>query len=195
MPRISRAERERNRIKLVAAFAAQIERDDGRAPTVSSVSAEADVARSAFYNYFTNIEELFRSYIDDAVTALAAQISTALDPIDDPTARLVRFAELALAAFTTQGAAFNAAIDLGVDRSLAGSEDLTPIQRQLIEILHDGATRGRFAPTTADPLVAEMILRAIGTHQRRLALGHADPDRIRDMTTGFVLNAVGADRS
>ncbi len=192
MPRISRQERDRNRERLIGAVARQLADPGHGPPTVSSVSAEAGIARTAFYNYFADLEELFRHYVDRAVQLLADELAALMAAATDPMTRMARFVEGALTSFADHGPAYDAAIDLGIDRGLESTEDLEPLHRLLSSVLRDGVAAGGFSPVAEHPLVPPMILQAIGANHRRIAMGETSLEDALPVVQAFVTNSVRA---
>lgn len=181
------------RERLIDALARQVNVRGASAPTVNSITAEAGLARSAFYNYFDDLEDLFRSYVDREVVRLAETLDERLSDLDDPVERIGIFVQAALGEFATHGAAFEAAAAHGLVPRLHGSEDLGPLALVLGTILGDGVASGQFASWVASPLVVPMVLRVIGTHQAGIAAGDVDVDEAVALVTSFVLTALRAD--
>ncbi|MEO1064651.1 MAG: TetR/AcrR family transcriptional regulator [Actinomycetota bacterium] len=190
MVRITREQRAANRERLIDTLAAQIAAGRGRVPTVSSITAELGLARSAFYNYFDDVEDLFRAFVDRELRLLASALADRLAEVDDPVERLAVFVRAALSEFAGHGAAFEAATALGLERRVQGSEELGPLAAVLATVLRDGVAAGRFDPVMISPLVPELILRAVGTHQAAIAAGTVDLDEAQSVVSHFVRRAL-----
>ena len=187
---ISEKQRQETRTALVDAFETLMHDVGVGGVTVTAIAERAGLARSAFYNYFADIPELFHAYVAREIASFAAQRRVELDAIADPVQKLERFIVGSLEGFRHQGSPLEAATALGADHQVHIEEDLTPLRALLGDILAAGVDTGAFRSDAADHAVVEMLLHALGSQRIPIATGAVDPATVIPAALSTLVAAV-----
>lgn len=193
---ISDEQRQATRTALIDAFEALMSEVGVGGATVTAIAERAGLARSAFYNYFSDIGDLFHAYVAREIAAFAAQRRLEIETIAHPTRRLEAFIAGALHGFRHQASPLEAATALGADHETHIEEDLGPLRELIGDILADGVEAGVFGAHATSPVTTEVVLHAIGSQRMAIARGLVDPDDVIPVVARTLLAgvaAVGAD--
>lgn len=189
---ISDEQRQTTRTALIDAFEELMAEVGVGGATVTAIAERAGLARSAFYNYFGDIAELFHAYVAREIAAFAAQRRLELEAIAHPARRLEAFIAGALHGFRHQASPLEAATALGADHETHIEEDLGPLRELIGEILAAGVEADVFGAHASSPVATEIVLHGIGSQRMAIARGLVDPDDVIPVMSRTLLAAVVA---
>lgn len=160
--------------------------------TLSDVAAHAGVGRTAVYNHFTDKEDLLLAFMEHETAAYAAELSVALEGIDDPIDRLRVFVrQQALIKPNYHFSSFGP-LARSVSHSTAGNlrKHAGRTTRMLAEILDDAMAAG-LIPQQSTAQVIPLVNAAI-MGGRPTPTDPASRTAYLDALDTFILRAVGA---
>ncbi len=197
MPRISAAtigeHRAQTRDRILQAVS-RLSRVQGiDAISLTDVAHEAEITRTALYNYFPDKAALLLAFTERVTHYFIDSYEQGLPEGASPADRLRVFVRLqleGLLAHPHPGAAdLSAALGPAAYQRLA--EHVAPMQRILVDILDSGEASGEFQVRDV-AATARMIMALIGAERVPLISGAVTVDRATELVSAFVLRALGA---
>lgn len=158
--------------RLLDAFGALLAEHGYQQLSLRHVTARAEVARTAIYNYYRDKPDLLLAWMRREITRFDAVLREELADCEDPAERLRRFIVAVLTEFASRplNAATNLAAALSPEQREAFLSQLDPIRLVLVDILSVGSRTGAFRVDDADS-TTDMILACLETQRTPLAGG------------------------
>lgn len=164
------------------------------AVTLADIAKEAEIARTAMYNYFPDKESLLLAYTEAEMDGFFSRLRVELHGIDDPLERLGAYVRAQLTYFATHHLPPGPGL-----RSVLSGRGYDSIRRHaatlevtLAGILSDAADEGEIpAEVVASSQTIALINAALSAGQVRDQTGPDLDEAIADVQQ-FVLRAVGA---
>lgn len=164
------------------------------AVTLADIAKEAEIARTAMYNYFPDKESLLLAYTEAEMDGFFSRLRVELDGIDDPLEQLRAYVGAQLTYFATHhlppGPGLRSVLsDRGYD---AMRRHAVTLEVTLAGILTDAAAEGQIPESVANnPQTIQLINASLSAGQVR---DHSGPELCTAIAgvQEFVLRAVGA---
>lgn len=163
MPRIQAstvAEHREQQLGRILAAARSLLAQEGRAPTLAEVAAEAGLARSSIYQYFSSSEDLLAAVVADIFPSWAQQVIDAVEAAPTPGAQIWAYVEANVRLFASSEQAVARALTTVVEPTvLVGpmTEFHESLQQPLIASLR---AHGESDPELVADLIGAMVVRA-----------------------------------
>ncbi len=163
--------------------------------TLAEIAKEADLARTAMYNYFPDKESLLLAYTEAEMDGFFSRLRVELDGIDDPLEQLRAYVGAQLTYFATHhlppGPGLRSVLsDRGYD---AMRRHAVTLEVTLAGILTDAAAEGQIpAEVASNPQTIQLINASLSAGQVRDRSASADLTAAIAGVQEFILRAVGA---
>lgn len=176
--------------RLLDAFGALLAEHGYQQLSLRDVTARAEVARTAIYNYYRDKPDLLLAWMRREITRFDAVLREELADCDDPAERLRRFTVAVLTEFASRplSAATNLAAALPPQQREEFLGELDPIRAVLTGILSIGDRSGAFHVHDLDS-AAEMVMACLETQRTSLAQGK-DLDLAIEQVLTFIRHGI-----
>lgn len=199
MPKISAPTLEAHRAatidRLLDAFGELVLKQGYSDVSLADVAAQAGLARTAIYNYFSDRETLLFAWTDREVARTLAILEADVEAADTCAEKLRIFVHQQLLDFATRHLPPGHEVMQFLNPETYGRfmRHIEPVEAIARAIVSTGVSSGEFEH--ADPATTvPMIMACIGAERGPIATRAHDVEEATDRVTGFLLRALGAKR-
>ncbi|MEY9215493.1 TetR/AcrR family transcriptional regulator [Thermobifida halotolerans] len=163
--------------------------------SMTDVATVSGITRTALYNYFPDKPALLLAFTERVTANFVRRCQEELPRNASAAQRLAGFVGFQLEAIVEHPhpAAAELGASLGPQAYQKLADHVAPMQRLLVEILHEGTATGEFEPVPVEH-TARLLLALIGSQRVPLLRGEVSLDEARSLVTEFALRALGVER-